>query len=89
MKAYDFTPLKTNDVEYQNLVASVTEHYIGDWDDRIHESYMKYLKQVAEHSSKVNDIKCKIEAMEKEVCGFKTEELQIRAESLCREADAI
>ncbi|MCI8663049.1 MAG: hypothetical protein HFG69_07315 [Hungatella sp.] len=89
MKTYDFTPLKNNDTEYQKITDSVSERYKGDWDDRIHDSYLRYVKQTEELSLKVHIIRCKAETLEKEAEGLKIEELQRKADSLCREADAI
>lgn len=89
MKTYDLTPLKNNDVEYGKVIESVSEHYKGDWDDKIHDSYLRYVKQVQEQSQKVHYIRCKAETLEKEVEGLKLDELQKRVESLCREANSV
>lgn len=89
MKTYDLTPLKSNDVEYGEAVESVVEYYRGDWDDEIHDSYMRYVKQVQEQSQKIHVIRCKAETLKKEVEGLNVEELKQIADSLCREADSV
>lgn len=89
MKIYDLTPVRNNDVEYKKAAEAVAEHYKGAWDDKIHDSYLRYVKQIQEQSHKVHMIRCKAETLEKEVEGLKIEEQQKKAEGLCREADSI
>lgn len=89
MKTINLAPLKSNDAEYRKLSDTVSNQYKGGWDDKIHESYLRYLKQVQENSRKLHVIRCKAEILEKEIEAFKIDELKKRAEALCREADSV
>ena len=89
MKIYDLTPLKNNDEEYRKLKELVSERYKDDWDDKVHDSYLIYVKQVQEQLQKLHVIRCKADILEKEAENLNVEELQKRAENLCREADSI
>ena len=89
MTTYDFAPLIKNDIEYGKMVETVTRCYKKDWDDKIHDSYLRYVKQVQENFRKIHSIRCKAETLEKEAYDLKTKELQTIAEHLCTEADSI
>ena len=89
MKNIDFTPLIQNDIEYQILVQSVCESYKGDWDDKIHDSYLRYVNQVQEQSQMVHEIRCKAEILQKEVEELQIEEIHKTANSLCKEAYSV
>ena len=89
MKQYDLTPLKDNDNEYAKLSGSVESDYKGSWDDKVHDSYARYVKHVQENSRRVHVIRCKAETVEKELDGLKVDEIISRSSQLCREADSI
>ncbi len=89
MKSIDLAPLKGNDVEYEEVTNTASENYKGDWDDKIHDSYLKYLAQIQENSRKIHMIRCKAETLEKEAEGLMIDELIKRGEALCREADSV
>ena len=89
MKTVDLTPLKSIDTEYERSSDTVSENYKGDWDDKIHNSYLMYLKQIQENSRKIHVIRCKAETLVKEAEGLKIDELKRRGEALCREADSV
>lgn len=89
MRTIDLSSLKNNDSEYEKLIDSATDSYKGDWDDQIHDSYLRYLKQIQEQSRTIHVIRCKAETLEKEAEGLKIEEVRRKADSLCREADSV
>lgn len=89
MKTVDLTPLKNNDVEYEQVAASVSEKYTCEWDDAVHDSYSVYVKQVEERNRSIRAIRCKAEALVKEAEGLKPDELIKKAALLCREAGSI
>ena len=89
MKVVDLAPLKSIDTEYEKVYDTVSENYKGDWDDKIHDSYLRYLKQVHENSRKIHVIRCKAETLEKELYGLRVDELKKMSEILCREADSV
>ncbi len=89
MKNCDLTPLKSIDTEYEKASDTVSEYYKGEWDDKIHDSFLIYLKQIQENSRKIHVIRCKTETLEKEVEELKIEELKRQCENLCKEADSV
>ena len=89
MRIVDMTPLKNNDIDYEGLASSVSEHYKCEWDDTIHDSFGAYVKQVEERSRSVRVIRCKAEALAKEAEGLKIDEMIKKAENLCREAESV
>ena len=56
MRTIDLSSLKNNDSEYEKLIDSATDSYKGDWDDQIHDSYLRYLKQIQEQSRTIHVI---------------------------------
>ena len=48
MKSYDLTTLAVLDDQFRGLTDSLSERYKGNWDDKIHDSYLTYVKQVQE-----------------------------------------
>ena len=89
MKTVDLTPLIKNDSEYEELAASVSEHYKCEWDDAVHDSYIAYVKQVEERMCSVRAIRCKAEALVKEMYDLNIDELAQKAAILSSEAENI
>lgn len=89
MKTVDITPIKEIDIQYEKAVANLSEKYKGEWDDAVHESYGRYVTQLQELGREVRNIRCKVETLEKEAEELRIDELIRKADSLCREADAI
>lgn len=89
MKNLDLSLLNDNDVQFEKFVAGVESAYKCDWDDPVHDSYSQYIKQIQELSREVRDIRCKVEALEKEADALDIDGLKKRTDALCREADAI
>lgn len=89
MKTVDLTPLKNNDIEYEQLAVHVSEQYRCDWDDVVHDSYSIYVNQVVERSRSVRAIRCKAEELAKDAKELKIDELIRKAALLCREAENV
>ena len=89
MTIADLTPLKNNDIEYEQLAANVSERYKCDWDDAVHDSYGVFVKQSNERRESIREIRLKAETLVKEVEGFDIDELARKGMILCREAERI
>ena len=77
------------DSEYAKLVSDVAECYSGQWDDRVHDSYSNYVKQVQDYSQNMHEIRSKSESIIEEIQSFNIDGLIQEADSLCMEADAL
>ncbi len=89
MNTVDLSPLKINDTEYGEVAKNTSEKYKCEWDDAVHESYGLYIRQVQEHSRSIHVIRCKAEALVKELEGLNVEEMINKAESLCKESASV
>lgn len=89
MRKIDITPIRDIDLEYEKKVATLAERIKGEWNDSVQESYNRYVYQLTELSRKVKRIRCKVETLEKEAEGLKIDELANKADSLCKEAEAV
>lgn len=89
MKNIDLTPLKDNNIQYNQIVSAIENKYKCDWDDTVHDSYSKYVTQLREYSQKVGTICHKAETLEKEIECLKINELKTNAKRLCQEADSL
>lgn len=89
METVDLSQLKNNDLEYEKIAADLAEHYKCDWDDSVHDSYGRYVKQIQDNSKIVHTIRCKIEILVKEVDAFDIEKLREQAVSLEREVESM
>ena len=89
MRTVDLTPLINNDHEYDKAYVNVSEKYKCNWDDSVHDSYLRLVKDIQEYSSNIHRIRCKTESLEKEAEALNVESMMTKAESLCREANSI
>ena len=89
MKDTSFSSLNAIDSEYSKIVASISERYKCDWNDSIHDSYQRYVKQVEEYSQRIHGVRCKAETLQKEVEELRIDELRENAQSLCKEAERL
>lgn len=89
MKNIDLSPLIILDNEYGRLKDSVTDSFKGNWDDKIHDSYQRYVMQIQKYSQDVHAIRCKTESLKKEIEALDVDGLLKQADELCREADSI
>ncbi len=89
MKQYDLASLKDNDVEYGKLVDTVELNYKCAWDDKVHDSFLRYVKQVQDYARRVHIIRCKAETLVKELDDLKIDEMRTASDRVCREADSI
>ncbi len=89
MTSFDCSPLIKNDEDYRNLSESVSQHYIGAWDDPIHDSFREYVRLVNEQSNDVHRIRLTTEKLMEEIEKQNVEAMQKRANDLCVEADEV
>jgi hypothetical protein len=89
MKQYDLTPLKDNDTEYGKAIDVVEANYKCAWDDKVHDSFLRYVKHIQDYARRVHVVRCKAETLEKELDGLRIDELKTASDRLCREADSI
>lgn len=89
MKQYDLTPLMDNDIEYGKTIEAAEKNYKCAWDDKVHDSFLRYVKQVQDYSRRVHVVRCKAETLEKELDGLRINEMITASDRLCREADSI
>lgn len=85
----ELSPIKNNDIEYKEITTDIERNFNCEWDDAIHDSYKRYVEQMQEHSTSLHNIRCKVEVLQKEIEALKIDDVIIKAESLCREADTI
>ncbi len=77
------------DSEYAKVVSDVAEYYSGQWDDKVHDSYSNYVKQVQDYSQNMHEIRSKSESIIEEIRSFNIDGLIQEADALCKEADAV
>lgn len=89
MRTVDLTPLINNDHEYEKAYLNISEKYKCNWDDTVHDSYLRLVKDIQEYSSNIHRIRCKAECLEKEIEALNVDSMMTKADSLCREANSI
>ncbi len=89
MRIVDLSPIRDVDIQYEEIVTTLDEKFKCKWDDAVHESYGRFISQLHDLSREVKAIRCKVEILEKEAEGLKTEELACKADVLCKEANAV
>jgi hypothetical protein len=89
MKNIDLSPIKNLNNQYNIIVDTIESHYKCEWDDRVHDSYLSFIRQLLELKSQVKKIRSNAEILEKEVDNLKLEEIKNKSEILCKEADSI
>ena len=89
MRTVDLTPLINNDHEYEKAYLNISKKYKCNWDDTVHDSYLRLVKDIQEYSSNIHRIRCKAESLEKEAEALNIDSMMIKADNLCREANSI
>ncbi len=89
MRTVDLTPLINNDQEYEQAYTTVSEKYKCNWDDAVHDSYLRLVKDIQRYSSNIHRIRCKSESLKKEAEALNIDNMMTKADSLCREANSI
>ena len=89
MRTVDLTPLINNDHEYEKAYTNVSDKYKCSWDDAIHDSYLRLVKDIQEYSISIHRIRCKAESLEKEAEALNVDSMMTKADGLCREANSI
>ena len=85
----DITAIKENDTQYSQNVHETEDRYKCEWDDSIHGTYGVLVKQLLENAEKVKNVRCKAETLQKEIEGLDIDGLKEKADTLCKEAEAI
>ena len=89
MKTVDLSPIINTDTEYRKYVDSVREHYTCEWDDAVHDSYSRFVKDVEEMSRRIHEIRSKAETLVTGTDALKVDDLIKTAGNLCTEAHAV
>lgn len=89
MRTVDLTPLINNDHEYEKAYVNVSDKYNCNWNDSVHDSYLRLVKDIQEFSRNIHRIRCKAECLAKETEALNIEGMLAKAESLCGKADSI
>ena len=89
MKSYDLTTLAVLDDQFRGLTDSLSERYKGNWDDKIHDSYLTYVKQVQELSLKLHEIRCRAHSLDRAINALNIDEIEQTAMSLRQEGDNV
>lgn len=89
MKTVDIAPLTNCDHEYEKAFTNVSGKYKCNWDDPVHDSYLRLVKDIQEYSGNIHKIRCKAESLEKEAETLNVDSMMTKADILCREANSI
>ena len=89
MKQFDLILLKEIDAEFNTITENVEVEYKGEWDDKIHDSYLRYVKQVQDQSRCIHKIKSQIEEIMEEAQKLDIDDMKRMVDNLCGEAAAV
>ena len=85
----DLTRLINNDTRFKEETNKVEERYRCDWDDVVHDSYLRYVRQQKERAESIHSIRCKAESIVKEVEELKINDMLAKAKALCEETSSL
>ena len=85
----DLVQLINNDYEYEKAYVNVYDKYKCNWDDSVHDSYLRLVKDIQEYSSNIHRIRCKAESLKKEAEELNVDSMMTKADDLCGEANYI
>lgn len=89
MRTVDLTPLIENDREYEKASSVVSDRFKSNWEDSVHDTYLRFVKEIRGYSDSIHRIRCKTESLAKEAEALNVDGILAKAESLCREANSI
>ncbi len=89
MKLPDISPLKGNEEGFFKNVSDIEEHYKCEWDDPVHDSYHRYVKDNQEYARMISRIRSHAEDIVYYIDKLGIDEFRQQAERLCREADEV
>lgn len=89
MSEIDLSPLKENYTQYDSLASVVEEKYKCSWDDVVHDSYERYVKQIREYANEIKTVNDKAESILREIKEMDIPELISHANDLCEEVEEV
>ncbi len=67
MNEVELSPLRDNEIQFAKLVSDIEVKYNGNWDDAVHDSYGRYVKQVCDYAEGIKVIRQTAENIQREV----------------------
>lgn len=89
MKNVDLSPLVSCEATYERASTNVSEKYNCAWDDAVHDSFWRFVRQVKEDGLKLHDTRTATELLEKAVDAHNVDALQSKSLALVKEAEAL
>ena len=85
----NISPVISLDDRFAERARNIEEKYKGNWDDKVHESYLSYVKSIQGYKEQIHSIRCKTELIDSEITNLNVDNIEKEADSLCREAESI
>lgn len=89
MNAPELASLQKVDTEYRELSVEIKDSYRGDWDDAVHRSYGRYVKNVEQNAIKIRTVNRQARQIIKTATSLGVERLSKHADELYRGATTI
>ena len=89
MNVPDLSSLQKVDTEYWEFSIEIKKSYRGDWDDAVHRSYDRFVKNVEQNAAGIRAINGQARQIIKTAASLGVERLSKHADELYREADSI
>ena len=89
MNAPELASLQQVDTGYRELSVAIKESYRGDWDDDVHRSYGRYVKNVEQNAVRIHTVNRQAKQLIKTATSLGVERLSKHADELHRRAETI
>lgn len=89
MMEIDLTPLMEMDTQYEQIILDVVNHFQCDWDDKVHDSYGRLVKQFREYEKQVKAVRLEADKAKHEVEALRINEIDSKTDALCEEARSV
>ncbi len=89
MKHVDLSPIISCDSAYEHASSNLTEKYNSAWDDAVHDSFSRFVRQIQENGRKLHDIRTSAKLLEEAVDAHAVDALQSKSLALAKEAEAL
>lgn len=89
MTNIDLSSLGLLDAEFASRTTALAERFQSEWDDDVHDSFSRYIKQVRDYQNEVHDIRTRTELILKAVEDLGVQDLCEKAMVLCQEVETI